>query len=426
MVVAGVAALVAGARVRVLRRAVAARDRRVARGGRRCARVGRGARRRRGAARRDGGGARVGGRARRPVAVPRQPQRRRRRVRPPLRVGGRARQLPGPRHAVLRPGAAGDLLPAAELVRGAARGTRRHVRAAGARRGVPRRTAGGGGARGAGAVEAAADVARADAVGRAGVPAAGRGRHALVRQLLARASVAGSRLRRGARARAVRAPARTRGAAEPARPAPPGRRERGERRAHHDRDLRRARDRRRLPGSAVRATPRRAAAALAATVAHPLAAGAITLALSGRNPQVYTAAEVGPRTLAQDVLGHGPLAFVAVVAALAGPLLIRSAAGARMAAGTAMLVGLLFVPGVTLALFHLTGLGEVLWRLTWALPVAALVGVLAAELRGRLLPAAAIAGVLIAFGTPVWSAAAGTSVAASRSRSSPPRTSSRH
>ena len=162
----------------------------------------------------------------------------------------------------------------------------------------------------------------------------------------------------------------------------------------------------------------RAAAGLAVTVAYPLAAGAFTLAVGGRNPQVYTAAEVVPRALAHDVLGRGALAFVAVAAVLAGPALIRSAAGARMAAGLALSAGLLFVPGVTLAIFRLTGLGEVLWRLSWVLPVAALVGVLGSEaLQGarwpaaRVLPALAVGAALLAWGTPLWSATAGTRVA---------------
>ena len=170
----------------------------------------------------------------------------------------------------------------------------------------------------------------------------------------------------------------------------------------------------------LRAAGRRAAAGLAATVAYPLAAGAFTLAVGGRNPQVYTAAEVVPRALAHDVLGRGALAFVAVAAVLAGPALIRSAAGARMAAGLALAAGLLFVPGATLAIFRVTGLGEVLWRLCWALPIAALVGVLGSEaLRGarrpaaRALPAVAIGAVLLAWGTPLWSTAAGTRVARS-------------
>ena len=38
----------------------------------------------------------------------------------------------------------------------------------------------------------------------------------------------------------------------------------------------------------------------------PLAAGALTLAVGGRNAQVYTAADVVPRALARDVFGHGP------------------------------------------------------------------------------------------------------------------------
>ena len=134
---------------------------------------------------------------------------------------------------------------------------------------------------------------------------------------------------------------------------------------------------------------RPAAVALLATIAYPLAAGALTLAVGGRNPQVYTAADVVPRALVRDVFGHGPVAFIAVAAVLAGPVLIRSAAGARMTAGVVLAVGLLFVPGVTLIVFHVTGLGEVLWRLSWAIPVAALVGVLGSEAVDRArLPAA--------------------------------------
>ena len=67
---------------------------------------------------------------------------------------------------------------------------------------------------------------------------------------------------------------------------------------------------------------------------------------------------------------------------MVGYVLVRQYGGPgseRMAAGLAMAAGLLFVPGVTLAIFRVTGLGEVLWRLGWALPVAALVGVLGSE-----------------------------------------------
>jgi hypothetical protein len=167
----------------------------------------------------------------------------------------------------------------------------------------------------------------------------------------------------------------------------------------------------------LRTAPRPAVVALPAAMAYPLAAGVFTLLVGGRNPQVYTAADVVPRALVHDVFGRGPVAFVAVAAVLAGPLLIRSAAGARMTASVVLSVGLLFIPGATLVLFRLTGLGEVLWRVSWAVPVAALVGVLGSEAlprarvpAARLLPAVAVGGALIAWGTPLWSGASGSGV----------------
>jgi hypothetical protein len=73
-------------------------------------------------------------------------------------------------------------------------------------------------------------------------------------------------------------------------------------------------------------------------------------------------------------------------------------------------VGVLYLPRVPVTIFHLTGLGQVLWRLTWALPAAALAGVLAtAALRGgrrpvvRLLPAAALCALPAVWGQPLWS-----------------------
>lgn len=161
-----------------------------------------------------------------------------------------------------------------------------------------------------------------------------------------------------------------------------------------------------------------AAAALAATLGYPLAAALFTLAVGGRNPQAYSDAEMVPATLVHDVLGYGPLAFVAFLAALTAPVLIADATAARMIAGIVLIVGVLFLPGLTLTIFHLTGLGEVLWRLTWALPMPALVGLLAVEAVGRVpwraaraLAPVAIAATVVLWGTPVWSRAAGTGVA---------------
>ena len=61
------------------------------------------------------------------------------------------------------------------------------------------------------------------------------------------------------------------------------------------------------------------------------------------------------------------------------------------------------------ALYELTGLGRPLWRLMWAMPVAALVGVLAAQPAAahrsaavRLLPAVAVGALVALAGSPVW------------------------
>ena len=159
---------------------------------------------------------------------------------------------------------------------------------------------------------------------------------------------------------------------------------------------------------------RPAAKAFAATAAYPLAAGLVTLALDGRQPDVYTDDQVQPLRFVHFVLGDGLPLAVALVAALAGPLLVRRRLAGRMVAGVALVVGLLLAPRVPLVLFHLTGLGQVLWRLLWAIPVAALVGVLAVAPAGRrlplpvqLAPAAVLAAALVLTGVPLWSTEAG-------------------
>ena len=48
-----------------------------------------------------------------------------------------------------------------------------------------------------------------------------------------------------------------------------------------------------------------------------------------------------------------------------------------MVASVALVVGLLFTPGVPQLIFDVTGLGRVLWRLTWVLPIAAGIGAVA-------------------------------------------------
>ena len=146
-----------------------------------------------------------------------------------------------------------------------------------------------------------------------------------------------------------------------------------------------------------------------ATCAYPLAAGAVTKLGGGRTPDVYTAADVIPSKLVHFVLGTGGFAMLGLGAVLIAPSLLRRVSAGQMLAGTALLVGVLVSPRVPEQIFDFTGLGRVLWRLTWAMPAAALVGalsVLVAGTRGpvwvRGLPAVALCVVLALAGQSVW------------------------
>jgi hypothetical protein len=164
--------------------------------------------------------------------------------------------------------------------------------------------------------------------------------------------------------------------------------------------------------------PWKALAGLVAGSFYALAAGLAILAIGGRHAQIYTEADVRLPRLLRFILGDGALAFVAVAALLVAPALIPNARGARGAAAVVLLVTCLYAPGVPLLLFHATGLGEVLWRLVWAIPVAALVGVLATCPFPRSSPwplrlgaAAGLVAVLAVFGTAVWAAPGGQTIA---------------
>jgi Family of unknown function (DUF6077) len=155
--------------------------------------------------------------------------------------------------------------------------------------------------------------------------------------------------------------------------------------------------------------PRRAAVALAATVAYPVGAGIVTAIVGSRTaePNPYGL----PPVLLHFVLEEDVLALVAVAAILVAPLLVPRASAARMTATTALLVTVFFAPPVLRAVYDVTGLGRVLWRLLWAVPVVALVGVLAVGLSARvrsrvlrLLPAVLLCAAFVVWGTPSWSA----------------------
>jgi hypothetical protein len=86
----------------------------------------------------------------------------------------------------------------------------------------------------------------------------------------------------------------------------------------------------------------------------------------------------------------------------------------------AVVVGITFVPGVTDVAYDLIGLGPTLWRVSWVLTVAALVGAVAARLaaplptqgdrRLRLVGPAVVMAVLVGFGQPIWTGDVGVSI----------------
>ncbi|MEJ7892706.1 MAG: DUF6077 domain-containing protein [Solirubrobacteraceae bacterium] len=158
---------------------------------------------------------------------------------------------------------------------------------------------------------------------------------------------------------------------------------------------------------------RAALAGFAATVAYPVGAAVVTKAMGGRVPDVYVDADVVAPDLVHLVLNPKHLAVLAMAALLVAPALIPRALAARMVAATVLLVGLLYAPGVPLAIFHATDLGRVLWRLMWAIPVAGLVGALAVGLvraqwppLARLVPAGALLAYMLAVGLLPWEAKA--------------------
>ncbi|MEJ5887471.1 DUF6077 domain-containing protein [Pseudokineococcus marinus] len=163
---------------------------------------------------------------------------------------------------------------------------------------------------------------------------------------------------------------------------------------------------------------RAAAAGFVVASAYPLAAGAVTLAVGGRSADDFAERRLfrfDPSWFGHEIFRDGVYGLVGVVAVLLGALLVPSRA-ARVTTGVlALVVGVTFVPGVTRLAYDLVGLGPTLWRISWAVTVAALVGVLGARLaaggrRWRLLLPAGVAAALVASGLPIWSSANGVSL----------------
>jgi hypothetical protein len=156
---------------------------------------------------------------------------------------------------------------------------------------------------------------------------------------------------------------------------------------------------------------RDAALGFGAVAAYPLGALVVTAAVGQRRAGEDFSSDVVTGEIARVVLGSGFLAFVAVAAALIGPPLVAGRRAALMAASTVLLVAVLYAPPVPPLIWDVTGIGRVLWRVVWIVPVAALAGVAVtavpprvgpAVLRG--LPAGLLCAALIVWGTPIWDA----------------------
>jgi hypothetical protein len=133
------------------------------------------------------------------------------------------------------------------------------------------------------------------------------------------------------------------------------------------------------------------------------------LVSDARQPAEWRPEHIAPEVLVVPAMGHGLLAFVALAAALVAPLLLVPPHARLGLAAVALAVALAFAPGLPLLIHDLTGLGRPLWRLLWAMPLAALLGVAVTQPAAwqrnaavRLLPALAVGTLVALAGTPVW------------------------
>lgn len=154
-----------------------------------------------------------------------------------------------------------------------------------------------------------------------------------------------------------------------------------------------------------------AALGIAAACAYPLGALVATAAAGSRRAGEDAAGDVVTNEIARLVLGSGLFAFIALAAALVGPLLVASRRAALMAGSTVLLVAILYAPPVPTLVWELTGIGRVLWRGVWVVPVAVLLGAVVTAVPARIrsplwraVPAALVCAVLVAWGSPVWDA----------------------
>ncbi|WP_067803785.1 DUF6077 domain-containing protein [Actinomadura formosensis] len=165
----------------------------------------------------------------------------------------------------------------------------------------------------------------------------------------------------------------------------------------------------------------RAAAGTCAAMAYPIASGLVVMLLHEDTSVVGTVHDA-PGSW-RWVLLQATLGVIAGCALWLAPWTARRGVPALIVTGVAATLTLLILPGVLTAAAHASGAGQVLWRTMWLVPAPALIGLAAAiriplgARRGPVpaalaaVPAAALVTAFVAGGVPVWSKAAGSTVA---------------
>ncbi|WP_233196680.1 DUF6077 domain-containing protein [Verrucosispora sp. ts21] len=159
-----------------------------------------------------------------------------------------------------------------------------------------------------------------------------------------------------------------------------------------------------------------------AALAYPVGAVVITQLLIGTSAN-EAAADVNFYDAAHTYRRTFEIGIVGVIGGLAlwcGPLLARRRTPALLAAGGALTLSVLLVPGVLEWLSAVTGISVVLWRVPWLLAVPALIGLLCTVwLPTRLRVVRAVVGVVLAaamvtsfavYAVPMWDERSGVLV----------------
>jgi hypothetical protein len=134
---------------------------------------------------------------------------------------------------------------------------------------------------------------------------------------------------------------------------------------------------------------------------------AIGFAVSSHYPVVpgFAGALHGNHWFVRSVVGVGAVGAIGTAGLLLGPWLARAGPPANIATGIAVVAVVLLAPGALPVLSDASGLTDTLRRTLWVVPLPPLVGLVATvRLRGvpTLVPALMSAGLLVAFGQPLW------------------------